>query len=471
MCSAGLLKQSLADPAQHLNEPSESPWSGKGEPAGQGLRAGAAIPVPPPALQGAAARRAACRSLPLGGPGPRWARSQRRRPPAAALRRLQRAAAQEAAKTLEEVDDAIARAEDANEALGTHNLVLEKVIAVREEFIGAIQYLQQVRALAVCGAGGPAAALTARRWLRRRVPPFWGQLPSSSAAPGQAVSACAAWRTEGQQRRACGSGGPSAEPPGLPAGGCCGALRGGGGAGAAAAGGARAHAHEPRRLCGPVAALVPRAVHALPRGGGGGLGRGGEQGDCAARGVLGGRSVRSAARGGAGLARDHGLHAAGAGASGGGGRSGPLRLASWQAGGQPQLGWLGRPVGGLWGCLQSAAGPPRPRPGPPCCADCRVPGGHADCAGQRARAVCRPPRRVGRFGGGQPAALAARGGEAAAQLPQSLGAAGRRQQAHAAWCGWRPPWAPALLANLGGPVPPPSDRPGPPAPARRRAWT
>lgn len=56
-----------------------------------------------------------------------------------------RAAADEAAKTLEEVDEAVARAEDANEQLELDNHVLEKVIAVRGVFLAAVQYLQQVR--------------------------------------------------------------------------------------------------------------------------------------------------------------------------------------------------------------------------------------------------------------------------------------------------------------------------------------
>ncbi|GAB4820379.1 hypothetical protein N2152v2_007425 [Parachlorella kessleri] len=60
------------------------------------------------------------------------------------LRARKRAAAQETAKTLDEVEDAIARSEEANERLDLDNLVLEKVISVREEFIAAVQYLQQV---------------------------------------------------------------------------------------------------------------------------------------------------------------------------------------------------------------------------------------------------------------------------------------------------------------------------------------
>ena len=45
---------------------------------------------------------------------------------------------------MDEVEDAIARSEEANDQLDLDNLVLEKVIAVREEFIAAVQYLQQV---------------------------------------------------------------------------------------------------------------------------------------------------------------------------------------------------------------------------------------------------------------------------------------------------------------------------------------
>lgn len=57
---------------------------------------------------------------------------------------LARAAAEEVAKTLEGLEEAISKEEDMCEQLEVDNFVLEKVVAVREEFIAAVQHLQQV---------------------------------------------------------------------------------------------------------------------------------------------------------------------------------------------------------------------------------------------------------------------------------------------------------------------------------------